>query len=508
MALVVKDRVKETTTTTGTGTLTLAGAVTGFQSFSVIGNGNTTYYAIVDSVNGTWEVGVGTYTSSGTTLSRDTIFESSNSGSAVPFAAGTKDVFVTYPAERSVYTNAAGSSITPATASTLPVVSGGTGLSSGTSGGIPYYSSASTIASSGVLTASAIMLGGGAGVAPATTTTGSGVVSAIGNAVNTNSGLVTQSGTLTSSALLLGGGSGGSITSTTTGAGVVVALGNAVNTTGGVVTQSGTLTQNNLLLGGGSGGAITSATTGNGVVTALGVNTGTAGAFVVNGGALGTPSSGTVTNLTGTASISINGTVGSTTPNTGAFTSITSTSASGILTRQAATQDGVQLLGRAGGTSSYEVVITPTTLSADRTLTLPDATTTVVGTDTTQTLTNKTITQRVSSTTSITSPLAWNSDNFDLYEATAQAGNLTINADSGTPTDGRKIIFRITSDATPRVITFTGGASKAFKPIGTPLTTSGSNFTYTLTASKTTYFGAIYDTTTARWEIVALSQEV
>jgi len=104
MALVVKDRVQETSTTTGTGTLTLAGAVTGFQSFSVIGNGNTTYYAIVGTSD--WEVGIGTYTSSGTTLSRDTVLESSNSGSLVNFGAGTKNVFCTYPAEQSVYYNA------------------------------------------------------------------------------------------------------------------------------------------------------------------------------------------------------------------------------------------------------------------------------------------------------------------------------------------------------------------------------------------------------------------
>jgi hypothetical protein len=102
MALVVKDRVKETTTTTGTGTVTLAGAETGYQSFSVIGDGNTTYYGIADSATGDWEVGIGTYTASGTTLSRDTILESSNSGSAVSFAAGSKDVFCTYPAERAV----------------------------------------------------------------------------------------------------------------------------------------------------------------------------------------------------------------------------------------------------------------------------------------------------------------------------------------------------------------------------------------------------------------------
>lgn len=107
MALVVKDRVKVTSTTTGTGTLTLGSALTGFQSFSVIGDGNTTYYTIVDTSNGDWEVGIGTYTSSGTTLSRDVILESSNSGSAVNFGAGSKEVFVTYPAERSVYYNAA-----------------------------------------------------------------------------------------------------------------------------------------------------------------------------------------------------------------------------------------------------------------------------------------------------------------------------------------------------------------------------------------------------------------
>jgi len=100
MALVVKDRVKESTTTSGTGTVTLDGASDGFQSFSVIGDGNACYYAIVNGNQ--WEVGQGTYTLSGTTLSRDTILESSNSGSAINLS-GSSDVFVTYPAEKAVY---------------------------------------------------------------------------------------------------------------------------------------------------------------------------------------------------------------------------------------------------------------------------------------------------------------------------------------------------------------------------------------------------------------------
>ena len=107
MALVLADRVRETSTTTGTGTITLAGAVYGYQSFSAVGNANQTYYTIFDQTSGDWEVGIGTYTSSGTTLSRTTVLSSSNSGSLVPFGAGTKDVFVDYPAGRSVYRDTA-----------------------------------------------------------------------------------------------------------------------------------------------------------------------------------------------------------------------------------------------------------------------------------------------------------------------------------------------------------------------------------------------------------------
>lgn len=104
MPLVLADRVRETTTTTGTGTITLAGAVTGFRTFATVGNGNTTYYVIAGQGTSEWEVGIGTYTSSGTTLSRDTVLSSSAGGTTkTNFSAGTKDVWVDYPAGKAVY---------------------------------------------------------------------------------------------------------------------------------------------------------------------------------------------------------------------------------------------------------------------------------------------------------------------------------------------------------------------------------------------------------------------
>jgi hypothetical protein len=107
MALVVNDRVKETSTTTGTGTFTLDGAVTGFETFSsAIGNTNTTYYAIVNTTDGEFEVGLGTVGAG--TLARTTIISSSNFDSAVDFAAGTKNVFVTLPASKSVILDSSG----------------------------------------------------------------------------------------------------------------------------------------------------------------------------------------------------------------------------------------------------------------------------------------------------------------------------------------------------------------------------------------------------------------
>ena len=107
MALEIHDRVKETTTTTGTGTYTLAGAVTGFETFTAnLDNGDTTYYCCTDNTD--FEIGIGTFTSSGTTLARTTILASSNSNSAVNWSSGTRTIFMTYPADKAVFEDASG----------------------------------------------------------------------------------------------------------------------------------------------------------------------------------------------------------------------------------------------------------------------------------------------------------------------------------------------------------------------------------------------------------------
>jgi hypothetical protein len=127
MALVLNDRVRETTTTTGTGAVSLGGAVSGFETFAAgIGNSNTVYYAIVHRTAAEFEVGLGTLDGDSSDLTRTTVISSSNSDSAVNFASGTKDVFCTLPASKAVFEDASGNVTLPGTLDVATTIQGTT----------------------------------------------------------------------------------------------------------------------------------------------------------------------------------------------------------------------------------------------------------------------------------------------------------------------------------------------------------------------------------------------
>ena len=184
MALVLADRVKDTTTTTGTGSVTLSGSPpAGFQSFgAAIGNGNTTYYTI--SGGSQFEVGIGTYNSAGPTLNRDTVLSSSNSGSLVNFSAGTKDVFVTYPAEKSVNEDATGNVNIDITGNATTATRA-TNLIAGAAGSVPYQTAANTTAF--LASASGVLVGGNPPTFSTTPTLTGTNFTAIPNAALSNS---------------------------------------------------------------------------------------------------------------------------------------------------------------------------------------------------------------------------------------------------------------------------------------------------------------------------------
>jgi len=193
MALVLADRVKETTTSTGTTAITLAGAATGYQTFSsAVGNANTTYYTIADQTGANWEVGIGTYTTIGNTLSRDTVLASSNAGALVVFLTGTKDVFVTYPAERALYT---GGPLGTPSSGTLTNATGYTYAN--LSGTVPTWNQNTTGTAAGLSATLAV----GSGGTGATTLAGANLP--VTNVANTFTGTQTFSGTSTTLAAIL-----------------------------------------------------------------------------------------------------------------------------------------------------------------------------------------------------------------------------------------------------------------------------------------------------------------
>jgi len=379
MSLVLADRVRETTQTTGTGTITLDGAVQGFQSFSVIGNNNTTYYTINRGLE--WEVGIGTYY--GGTLSRDTIYSSSNGGSKVNFSAGSKDVFVTYPASKSVNEDANNRVLIPYTSGTTNVGSlnvgdatghSDSGVIAGFTASEPLYlytSLQNTSASNTSYASYAVNDGGHTAYGELGINNSNYSYSAAGFP---NNGFSAPLATFVESyggPLVLGSWDSQKISFIVNG---------AVNTTD----------------------AMTVETTGAVTIPSAAITGGT-----INGA-----------------------TVGATTPAAGTFTT---------------------LVGR----------------------------------------TNPRVTSAATAT-SLTPSIA----TTDVYAYTALASALSINAPTGTPLDGNKLIFRILDNGTARALTW----DATYTVIGTTLPT-------TTVINKTTYVGCIYNANNTRWDVIAVTTQ-
>ena len=301
MALVVYDRVLQTGTANTTVSFSLSGTVTGYQSFAVVGDGNTTYYSATDGTN--WETGLGTYASSGTVLTRTTVLQSSNSGSAVTFS-GTVTVWIDYTASKSIYKDANGN-ISAGGGSITNATWAGSVISSTYLPTVTLGSTAVTLGTT-VATFAGMTLNSPTFVTPVLGTPSSGTLTSCTGLPN--AGLVNSSVTLGSTAVSLG-------TTVATFAGVTLSSPTFVTPVLGIP-SSGTLSS----CSGYNSNSLSGVTLASTVLVSSLTSFGTSPTFVTP--ILGTPTSGTLTNCSGYNSNSLSGVTLASTVVTSSLTSV------------------------------------------------------------------------------------------------------------------------------------------------------------------------------------------
>jgi hypothetical protein len=410
----------------------------------VVGNGNTTYYSSFDAT-GNWEVGIGTYSTTGPTLTRTTIRASSNSGSAVTFS-GTCNVFVTYPSEKSVNLDASGNVSALGTVSsgtwngaTIPVAYGGTGVTASSGANSVVLRDASANVAFNNFTAGAAITTAAAGT---TTLTVASARTQILVGSTTQTYVLPDATTLAlGQSFIFVNNSSGLLTVQDYATAVVEVI------PSGGITQLGAVSI-----------ATVAGTWGPYSFIPAAINWGTnslnLASTVITGG---TWQGGTIQSGYGGTGL---------TTFTGANNALYSTSSSALAAGT--------LPIAAGG-------IGATTLAGASIATYTGI----------ETLTNKRIDPRVTSAASASS-LTPSVATADIYAYTALAAGLTINAPTGTPVDGDKLIFRFLDNGSAQTLTW----NATYTVIGVTLPT-------TTTASKTTYVGCIYNANNTRWDVIA-----